>query len=243
MATKKKPLSKLNVVSMNRLEGTNKCICVMESVEDRGIQSQASYEIPYTFECEYTQLPFKAHDRVLSFNEYDFYQTYELFSKEQRYDFKVVSCQEFILYDYRIVVTDKYDRIQEFIWHRRFPKGRTLNCLVAGFKENNKGDKSLILDDPKLSAKETEDNFDEKNPPMYHGKWPEQWVGEVQGKPKHLYGSSFKCSCCHREFGPRQGYKLDLEDLIFCKHCGKVIFKRESKRQPHIILTAMGNKK
>lgn len=243
MAAKNKPLVTLTVLSKEVLEKEKKCICYVESVEHRGVTAPKSFEVPFIHTYHYSTLPVKMYDRVVYFNEYKFYQDNELFVKGQRYDFKVVSCREGVLWDYVIKLLDKYGREQETRWHRRFPKGRTLSCKVMGLTLRNKGSMSLDLDDLKLYAQEPEEAFDEKNPPMYHGKRPEQWVGEVQGKPKHLYGASFTCSCCHRPFGSKQGYKLDFEDLVFCKYCSKVIFKKEPQKQPRVIYTPMGNKK
>lgn len=243
MANKHQKISSINVISKKIQEDNKSCICFVDSLDGRGVQTPKYFEVPFVEGFTYTHLPVRSINRIICFDECNFYQNNKLFVKDQYYYFTVVSCHEELPGEYVIVLLDRYGRIQEAKWHRRFPKGRILQCKVLGFVQRDNACKCLCLDELKMCSRVPEDSFNEKYPPMYHGKRPERWFAEVQGRQKHLYGAKFTCSCCHRDFGPKQGYKLDFDDLVFCLYCSKIIFERDAKQQPHIIYTPMGNKR
>lgn len=88
------------------------------------------------------------------------------------------------------------------------------------------------------------------------------WASKIGIYEKHKCGKPFKCSCCGKDFGIKEGWRIESTEYCICNNCMKVINekrgikpRRTSKgeylgeidysRQPwaKIIYTPMGNKR
>lgn len=185
---------------------------------------------------------------TLIIEEYWLYKHCKLYEVYSEYIFRVIRYNEFKK-SKEYIVSDKLGHEQTVVSRTEFNIGDKIICTVRGFTKQHKHKKSLLLIDARLH-----ETAPIKPPPKTreystpatcypNGKQPEAWLREVDGLGKHTATCAFKCSCCGRNFSARQGCKIELRDIYFCKACADQIFKHEKRGFVQIVYTPMGNKR
>ena len=183
----------------------------------------------------------------LSIDEYWLYSQFGVFAKGKFYQFKVVDIKQ-DEEKYIVSVVDRCHNNQEFESKVNFRPGDELVCRVDGLREQEDHAKSLILSNAKMymhaeperpKSKSSSDSYR-----LYpNNKRPEDWFREVDGLGKHTATSPFVCSCCKKSFSARQGCKIEMRNIYFCKECAGQVFKHSEKGYIRIVYTPMGNKR
>ena len=184
----------------------------------------------------------------VTIDEYWLYKHCKLYELNSEYAFKVVKSRPYGK-SREYVVLDRLMREQIVVSRKVFEDGDTIVCTIRGFQKRPKHVNSLALMNARLyenaPAKHTPKPREYTTPVSFYpnGKGPEAWRLEVRHLGHHTATNPFKCSCCGRNFSSRQGCKVELRDIYFCKACADQIFKHSDKGYLRIVYTPMGNKR
>lgn len=184
----------------------------------------------------------------LIIDEYWLYKQCELFKKGSDYIFEVKSCKKQVN-GYRLLLKDRFGHEQELVSQFKACENDQIVCEIMDYRKPKKHLMCLVLTKPRMHkiaiSEKRKSTKSTMKPAHYYpnGKGPDVWYREVRHLDHHTATNPFKCSCCGGNFSARQGCKVELRDIYFCKSCADHIFKKSDKGYLRIVYTPMGNKR